>query len=318
MAAAEPGSGPFVLRDYADPAHPTNVCTLGQAAINQLIDARHLVIGGTGALAVVDLPEVTYHWFQVPYPKEFLAVGPGLDRVLSKVTDWDGGEDTIYVSTSAGDQLIASLPTPGSGRCGSPAFDSRAAAYTLSGSRLFVLDQPVPGYSSLVVVAGDSTPLSILAPSTGWADGADPMMALWSPTTEALYYRKGGDIWRWTDGSDPELFLSDVAWIQPTISSDGAHLAYSVLRADGVLHDVYLLDLTAAGAPTPERIGDGARKLPVFLNATQLWFKSEGDDHGCAGTENEHPLIYDIVDRREFKSVIEQTLLVWPATSSNF
>jgi hypothetical protein len=318
MAAAQPGTGAVLLRDYADPANPTTPCTIGRESIAQLIDARHVVIPGNGALAVVDLPELRYHWFQLPDPREFLAVGPQLDRVLWKLTDWDGGEDTVYVSTSAGDRLIASLPTPGSGRCGSPEFDSRTAAYTLSGSHLFVLNEPVPQFTSLVALAGETTLLSVIPPTAGWPDTTGPLMALWSPTTETLYYRQGGDVWQWTGGSDPQLFLSGVNWVQPTISSDGAHLAYSVLRSDGVLHDTFLIDLADGGSPSPQKIGDGARKLPVFLNATQLWFKSEGEDHGCAGAEAEKPLIYDIVDRLEFNSVIEQPMLVWPATSSNF
>ena len=83
-----------------------------------------------------------------------------------------------------------------------------------------------------------------------------------------------------------------------------------------MLHNVYLVDL--AGGPSPQHIGDGARKMPVFMNATQLWYKSEGDDHGCAGAEPEKPLIYDIVDKVGFPSIISQPVMVWPSTSSNF
>ena len=307
--------GAVVLRDYADTANPTTVCT-GLDGVRQLIDARHVVIPGNGALAVVDLPDVTYHWFQVPYPKQFLAVGPKLDQVLWKVSDFEVGEDSIYLSSSAGDQLVATVPTPEAGRCGSPETDSRVAAYTLSGSHFFVLNQPILDFNSLVVVAGQRPVLSVVAPSTGWGAQPPPLMALWSPTSATLYYRQGGDIWRWTDGSDPVLFLPDVDWVLPTISSDGTHLAYSVLRPDSTLHDTFLVDLTAAGSPGPEKIGDGARKVPRFLNATQLWFKSEGEDFGCAGTEAERPLIFDIVDRLEFNSVIAEPMMVWPATSA--
>lgn len=317
LQAAVEGTGDVVLRDYADASSSRTACTFGLESIAQLIDARHVVIYGNGAMAVVDLPEVRYHWFQVPDRGSFLAVGPKLDQVLWMTYHTEGaGTDTIYLSTRAGNQVIATLPTPGRGRCGIPEMDSKVAAYTLSGSHLFVLNQPVPVMNSLVVVAGETTVLSVIPPSAGWPPGANPLMALWSPTSETLYYGQGGDIWKWTAASDPQLFLPHVAWVQPTISADGAHLAYSVLRSDGLAHDVYLVDLAHGGSP--QRIGDGARKLPVFVNSTQLWFKSEGKNYGCAGAEAEKPLIYNIVDGSEAPSIIYQVLNVWPATSSNF
>jgi hypothetical protein len=106
-----------------------------------------------------------------------------------------------------------------------------------------------------------------------------------------------------------------VNWLYPTISPDGTHLAYSVLRAD-LLHDVYLVDVVHGGSP--QKIGGGARKLPTFLNNTQLWFRSEGGDAGCIGPPAEEPLIYSIVDGSEAPSIIDMPVTVWPATSSNF
>jgi hypothetical protein len=315
LASVEGEAGEVVLRDYADPSNPRTVCTFAHW-VQQLIDARHVVILGDGALAVVDLPEVRYHWFQAPHPDEFLAVGPHLDQVLWMRIDPDGGEDTIYLSTSAGDQVLGTVPTPGRGRCGATEFDSKVGVYTLSGSHLFVLNQPIPDFNSLVVIAGQTNVLSVIAPSTGWPDQGWPMMALWSPTTETLYYRQGGDVWRWADGSDPQLFLPGTNWVNPTISADGAHLAYSVLRPDSLLHDVYLVDLANGGSP--QKIGNGARKMPAFLNSTQLYFRSEGDDHGCAGAEGEKPLIYDIVEKLEFPSIFDWVMKAWPAASSNF
>ena len=315
MQGSQPGTGDVVLRDYADQANPTTPCTFGSEAIAQLIDAQHIVIRPNDGIAVVDLPNVTYHWFDLPQEK-FLAVAPTLDQLLWMDQDpIEAKEDTIHLTTSAGDQVVATLPNNNEGRCGSPEFDSKWSAYTRSGSHFFVLDQPFPETTSLIAGSGATPSLSLIAPSGGWAEGMNPMMALWSPTTDTLYYRRGGDIWQWTEGTDPFVFLPEVSWVQPTISADGVHLAYAVLRADGVLHDVYLVDLTTA-VITPDRIGDGARKLPVFLNATQLWFLSEGEDHGCVGGEAERPLIYDIVDGLEFNSVIEQPLFVWPATSA--
>lgn len=317
MQGATPGTGDVVLRNYADPARPSNACTFGSESIAQLIDPRHVVIRGNGANAVVDLPDMTYHWFELAQEK-FLAVGPQLDQLLWMDQDpIEAKEDTIHLTTSAGDQVVATLPNNNTGRCGSPEFDSKWSGFTNTGSHFFVLDQPFAETTSLIAGSGDGLGLSLIPPATGWPTGMNPMMALWSPTTDTLYYRRGGDIWQWTDGSDPRVFLPDVPWIQPTISADGAHLAYAVTRADGLLHDVYLVDLAAA-VITPDRIGEGARWLPVFLNATQLWYKSQGENHGCVGGEAERPLIYDIVDNLEFNSVIERPIFVWPATSATY
>jgi hypothetical protein len=314
MVAAVEGTGEIVLRDYADISKPTTVCTFGSEYIFQLIDARHVVLGGgSGIAAVVDLPEVRYHWFQLPAGGELLTVGPQLDRVLWRLPYYEGpGTDKIYLTTASGDSLIASLPTPGGGRCGSPESDSRQGAYTLSGRHFFALNQPTLEFNSLVVGAAEAALFSVAAPSTGWPGQEAPMMALWSPTTETLYYRQSGDIWNWNEGSDPQLFLAGAPWVQPTISADGTHLAYSVLRPDGVLHDVYLVDLASGGSP--QKIGAGPRKVPSFVNSTQLYFRSEGEDHGCVGAEQEKPLIYNILDGSESPSVIDGVLAAWPAT----
>ena len=86
-----------------------------------------------------------------------------------------------------------------------------------------------------------------------------------------------------------------------------------MLRSDG-LHDVYLVDLAHGGGPA--RIGKGARTVPVFLNSTQFWYKTEGPS--ICGPGSNQPLIYDITDGSESGSVIDQVQAVWPATSSQF
>lgn len=313
LLAAVEGTGDVVLRDYADPRSPRTVCSFGFNSVTQLIDARHVVIDGHGAFAVVDLPEVRFHWFQPP--GGFLAVGPKLDQVLWLTYDPEGtATDTIHLSTIAGDRVIATLPDNNIGRCGSSE-DSKWAAYTSSGAHLFVLDQPFPQTSSLLVVEGETSVLSMVPPSAGWPQGGYPAMAVWSPTSETLFYRSGSDIWQWTPSGGAQRYLTGVNWLHPTISPDGSHLAYSVLRPDG-LHNVYLVDLAHGGSP--QLIGKGARKLPVFLNSTQLWFRSEGEDFGCAGSSGEKPLIYNLSDSSEAPSIIDRVITVWPATSSNF
>jgi hypothetical protein len=316
------GAAERVLRDYADPASPRTVCTFGtfqNASVTSLIDARHVVLEDPGSgiytYAVVDLPEVSYHWFQLPGNQQtlrtFIAVGPGLDQVLWMTRDQASGTDKIHVTTHAGDNVIAALPNVFGGLCGGPEDSSALGEYTHSGADLFVLDQ-YPNLNSLLVAAGQTAVLSVLPPRGGWSSGAGPATALWSPTSETLFYFQGKDVWAWSPGSSPKRFLAGVRWLHPTITPDGAHLAYSVAHPDGS-HDVYLVDLAHAG--TPRLIGK-ARNHPVFLNSTQLWYTTEVAQ-GCTGNPPK-PLVYSLVDGSESPSIIDYVLGAWPSTSSNF
>jgi hypothetical protein len=316
-------SGTIVLRDYADAANPRSVCIFagapGSVGGVQLIDAHHVLVprNGSGYLyAVVDLPDVRYHWFQLPSPPNqlptFLGVSPALDKVAWWSADIPGNADKVHLTTKAGDQVVASLPDPHGGRCGG-ADDSRPAAFAHSGSHLFVLDNQSPALTSLMVLHGNQTQLLVSPPASQWQVGAQPAMAVWSPRSETLYYRQQGDVWKWSPGSASKRFLRGVAWQYPTFSSDGRYLAYAMPGLDGN-HNVYLIDVAHSGSPV--MIGNGHRNLPVFLNARQLWYKSEAQ--GICGPGGNQPLIYDIGDGSEAPSVIDQPFTVWPATSSNF
>lgn len=310
------GTGELVLRDYADPKSPRTACRF-HAQVAQLIDARHVVIGvNFPVYAVVDLPEVRYHWFQLPRPPGFgaglVAVSPGLNEIAwVSNDDKTGGNRKVHLATTSGDQVVANL-RPALGRCGS-AEDSKNGAYVHSGSHLYVLDQPILPSNILVVLQGNKQVLSLVPPTAGWSPGAQPAMAVWSPTSQTLFYRQKGDVWQWTPAGGAQRYLPGVNWYYPTITPDGGHLAYAVVRSDG-LHNVYLIDLANGGGP--KLIGKGARNLPVFLNSSQLWYKSEAK--GICGPGTNQPLVYDITNASESTSVIDQVTAVWPATSSNF
>ena len=315
-------NGPTVLRDYVDPLHPRTVCTFppdfgGQI---QLIDAHHIVAGSEAYLyAVIEVPSLQYRWFQLPSSLDvfpyFIAVSPGLDSVAYLTNNASANTDDIHLATKSGDRIVASLPNPHGGRCGSPE-DSKPGDFTHSGNHLYVLDQPFPTLNSLLVLHHDQTQLLLTPPGqlpNGWAVGAQPAMALWSPTSETLYYRQNGDVWKLIPGGTPQRFLAGVAWTYPTISADGNHLAYAVVRGDG-LHNVYLVDLAAGG--TPQLIGKGARSTPVFLNSTQIWYRAEVQ--GPCGPGGGAPLVYDLADGSEAPSIVDFVSSVWPSTSSNF
>jgi hypothetical protein len=316
---ADGNTGYPVLRDYAESGSPTTVCTFAGAQPVQLIDALHVVVqGSAGAYAVVDLPEVNFHWFHLPTGRysTLIAVSPRLDQVAwlsASITAETAGmavSREIHVTTAARDQVVASLPDEPTGFCGAPLDYSKPGAYSRSGEHLFVLDNPrnLTGgpVSSLRVFEGTTTVLSLVPPSGGWAPGEHPAMAVWSPTSETLYYRQGGDVWRWTSGGGSSVFLPGVNWSYPTITPDGGHLAYQ--DEDQFVH---LVDL--AGGGDSQLIGE-AREKPAFLNGTQLWYTTP-NIHGCA-TGGEVPVVYDIVSGSEFPSIIDWVRYVWPGTSA--
>jgi len=300
-----------VLRDYATVSNPRSACRLGgpQDIPAQLIDARHVVIGtDAGVYAVVDLPTLRYHWFKLPTlpakSSSFIAVSPKLDQVLWLASDLTKYE--VHITTRAGDHLVATLPNQMNGICGS--WGSSSGAYTRSGQHLFVLVQPhANALNSLLVLQGQTPLLSLIPPLAGWGPGANPTMAVWSPTADTLFYLRGGDVWKWTPGSKPQRFLADVSWSYPTITPDGNHLAYEVSG------NVYLVDLARAGSPSPKLIGKG-RIGPVFLNSSQLW---ETAPLGCTAPQPRN-VIYDITTHTEAPSIIDNVFAVWPATSSNW
>ena len=324
----DPYTGEVVLRDYADSGSPRTACSLGNHSVEQLIDARHVVIrwGGGSTYAVVDLPDVRIHWFQLPpyssvSSSTFLAVSPQLDQVvwLKERPEPNTSMSTsreIHITTSAGDKVVASLRDEPVGFCGAPPDYSKRAAYSRSGAHLFVLDHPrvlsgdnAAGALSLQVFEGETAVLSVIPPSAGWPVGEHPAMAVWSPTSETLYYRQGGDVWQWTPAGGPSLFLPGVNWSYPTITPNGSHVAYVLLGPEQ--YEVYLIDLANRGIP--QLIGE-SREKPVFLNATQLWYTTPYTQ-GCI-TDEPEPLIYNITDGFESPSIIDWVRGVWPAASA--
>jgi hypothetical protein len=311
----------LVLRDYADLANPRTVCTI-KDRLQQLIDARHIVIQACGtdedcAMAVVDLPEATYHWFKLPQAPgtygHFLAVSPDLkELVWSSTRSRDGDDRRVHLTTAAGDRTVARLIQVG-GRCGSPE-DSKQGAFSQSGEHFYVLDVPAPSLTVFVVIAHGERRFSLRPPGDAWPAGAEPAMAVWSPNGEALYYRRNGHAWRWTEETGARKFLDGVAWRHPSFSPDGRFLAYSVPRSDG-LRDVYLMDISAG--TSPKLIGQ-KRTQPVFLNNEQLWFLTQGGEGCVSGGEKPQPMIYAIRDGSQASSIIHSPVAVWPATSSNY
>jgi hypothetical protein len=339
VALVQPHGKEVALRDYADPAHPRTLCRFSNTAVVQLIDSRHIVVSSFAApgfvFAVVDIPQMTHHFFQLPHKptfgdcEELLGVSPGLDAVTWRQYNAVSGPQSIHVTTAAGDRVLDTLLNHPD-FCGNGALFP-SAAYSPSGRYSFLLDREFggtggaanPSKSSLLVFDSSQVPLKLTPPTNGWARGAEPSMPVWSSVNDILYYQQNGQIWSWTPATGARQFLPGVSWCYPTLSADGRFMAYGALRPDG-LYDVALLDLTAAQAAHP--IGKGLlRNLPAFLNSNLLWFQAwshpqcgESVDGNAQVRAVGRPLIYDTSDGSEAPTVIDQVYELWPATGYGY
>jgi hypothetical protein len=301
------------LRSYADISSPRTVCRFGDGDffIEDLIDARHVLISASGVHAVVDLPEVRYHWFNPPREEgqvggNVLAVSPQLDAVVWMRYRADPLTRDLMITTAAGDAVVAALPGVEGGRCGSDT-DSNHADYQHAGSHYYALDQLTLSLNALVVADGAVAKVEFQPPADGARDPATiPTFAIWSPVEEVLYFRLGDDVMRWTPAEGQELFMADTPWFNPSMTADGRYLAYVVDS------DLYLVDFE--GDATPRLIHPGVLR-PVFVNDAQLWFE-EAPSNGCI-TDERQVRVYDVRDGSVAPSIVEWVQEVWPATSAN-
>lgn len=314
-------AGAKVLRNYADIANPTTVCK-GVGWWTRLLDAQHLWTWGcsdtdTGgdyrecAFAVVDLPRAAYHWYLMPTNTEgatITAIAADLQTLALQRYDEQGGRE-LHIADGSGDHLVFRFPNP-DGRCGTP-IDSNNAAFSRSGDFLYVLDQSFPPFNTLVVVGGHEVRFKVEPPTDGWPGEEYPLMAVWSPVSDTLYYRKGADVFEWTPNGGRRRILQGVPWLYPTMTPDGRHLVYARARADGY-HDLYMATMSDLGNAT--RIARN-RTTPVFLNNRQLWYRTEGG--GCGAGQTPKPLVYDVRSGDEFGSALYSVETIWPGTSSN-
>jgi hypothetical protein len=329
VALVQPHGKEVALRDYADPAHPRTLCRFSFAGVVQLIDSRHIVVksgyGPGSDFAVVDLPQMTNHFFQLrplgPFGEctDLLGVSPGLDALTWRTYNVASGPQSIHITTAAGDRVVDTLPNHTS--CSNPT-PFAAAAYSPSGQYVSFLDR-LDGLTrnTLVVLDGTHPVLKLTPPTRGWASGAEPSNPVWSPVRDTLFYQQNGRIWTWTPGGGAQQFLAGVSWCYPTVSADGRYLAYGALRADG-LYDATLLELKSG--QVPQAIGKGPRNLPVFLNSNLLWYQTWS--HAvCGGGDGSNgpklagqPLVYDTTDGSEAPTLLDQVFEVWPATGYGY
>ena len=304
LKTGDEGVTTTVLRDYADLDAPRTVCTFGDGNCYGvgLIDARHALINSGGVQAIVDLPEVRYHWFALPQVEgeyaTVLTVSPQSRRRPMDQAAPGAAEPPAHDHDQRRRRRRgrAARGIQG-GRCGSPrGLDSNPADYQHLGRHYYALDQLYAAINALIIASGADSELEVSPPVEGERDPATiPTFPVWSPIADELFFRMGDDVMRWTSETGPELFLADTPWFHPTITADGRYLAYTVDS------DLYLIDFTTDA--TPQLIREDV-KQPVFVNDSQLWFM-DATGPGCATDDIPAERIYDVRDGSESPSVIK-------------
>jgi hypothetical protein len=300
-----------VLRDYSDPAHPRSVCSFGlNVQLRQILDPHHVVVQApnyqTGVYVnlVVELPSITA--YQLNVPGELAAVAPDLSQILWFTSDFTA----LHDSWDTGDVVIQRYPSPAGGRCGNADTDSRSGSFSRDSHYGFALQGVDIGSEYLNVVGNRAGVFGETSPKGGWGPLYGPLMAVWSPASDTLYYRKQGDIWHWTPTTGSAKFKAGVSWIDPSISPNGKYIVYTVRGADGT-PTVHLMD--AATGDVLSQLGTGSRDVPFFLTNDLIWL--HGDLSGCTGSVPTN-YIYDLRDHTESPSVIDWVQATWPATSA--
>jgi hypothetical protein len=217
---------------------------------------------------------------------------------------------TLHDSWDGKDVVLQQYPTTG-GRCGSPDIDSKSIAFSRDSRYAFALwAQNFANTTYLNVVSNHRNVFSLAPPSATWGSAGGPLMAVWSPAGDTLYFTKQGDVWTWSSSSGAVNLRHGLRWLDPSISPDGRHLVYAVRDSSGV-STVHFMD-PATGA-TGVQIGGSGRDLPFFLTNDLVWVHA--DVTGCIGGQPTS-YVYDLRTHTEYPSILDSVSVTWPAASA--
>jgi hypothetical protein len=294
-----------VLRDYVDPTHPRNICSLGAGmGPGSILNPHHIVFNYESATIIADVPSGVTH--EIGVSGQVVAVAPNLSDVLW----WSSGRPQELHDSWDGNDKRLQLYEDFHERCSNGDIDSSPGAFTRDSRYAYVLWNAFPEHTYINIVGNHTNVYNQPPPSTGgvWPQGQQPSMAVWSPVAPALYISQLGNVIIWSGGM-PGMLKQGLTWIDPAISGDGKRIAYAQRESSG-RSIVRLMDNSGNDLG---QVGFGARTRPFFLTNDLIWLKS--DQQGCAaGGPNTY--VYDIRDQTETQSALDWVYATWPATSA--
>ena len=267
----------IAVRDLTDLAHPVTRCGFSGGAYFRFIGATRVSyivtsgsLGSAGALYMVDLTTSTTSlvraWSSGGYASWVYAWSPDGQKLTYLSSDSGGVK--WHVLSAAGDKTLSSLGTvPARG----VSLDNDDAMVGFSADGQYVAVEET--FTAQKNAASSTPPIQIVRLSDNKMvyTRPDGTMGTWAATGARFYFRTSVGVQVWEPTGKVQTVQAGLQWIRPWPSSDGSHITFSSLNAQGN-HLVGIIDTNggpvALASPEP-------RANPGFLTPTLIWYAGE-------------------------------------------
>ena len=266
-----------VVRDVTDLTHPVTRCGFSGGSNFRFVSSARVSyivttgdLGSPGALYLVDLATSTTSlvraWSSGGYASWVYAWSPDGQKLSYLSSDANGVK--WHVLSAAGDKTLSSLGTvPARG----VSLDNDDAMVGFSADGQYVAVEET--FTAQKNAGSGTPPIQIvrLSDMRSVYTRPDGTMGAWAANGARFYFRTSAGVQVWEPTGKIQTVSAGLQWIRPWPSSDGSHITFSSLNAQGN-HLVGILDTNggpvALASPEP-------RANPGFLTPTLIWYAGE-------------------------------------------
>jgi len=268
----------IVVRDVTDIQHPVTRCGFSGGAYFRFISSTRVSyivtssgdLGASGALYLVDLGSSTTSlvrsWTEGGYASWVYGWSPDGQKLTYLSSDTAGVK--WHLLSAAGDKTLASLGTvPGRG----VNLDNDDAMVGFSADGQYVAVEET--FTAQKGATTGPPPIQIvrLSDLKQVYMRSDGTMGAWAATGARFYFRTSAGVMVWDPTGKVQTVQASLQWIRPLASSDGSHVTFSSLNAQGN-HVVGIIDTTGGSIA---QASSEPRVNPGFLTATLIWYAGE-------------------------------------------
>jgi dipeptidyl aminopeptidase/acylaminoacyl peptidase len=268
----------IVVRDVTDIQHPVTRCGFSGGAYFRFISATRVSyivtssgdLGASGALYLVDLGSSTTSlvrsWTAGGYASWVYAWSPDGQKLTYLSSDTAGVK--WHLLSAAGDKTLASLGiVPGRG----VNLDNDDAMVGFSADGQYVAVEET--FTAQKGATTGTPPIQIVRLSDFKQVylRSDGTMGAWAATGARFYFRTSAGVMVWDATGKVQTVQASLQWIRPWPSSDGSHITFSSINAQGN-HVVGIIDTTGGSIA---QASSEPRVNPGFLTATLIWYAGE-------------------------------------------